>query len=41
LTSTALPWLGTVEATDEATGIAKAAKEFKTSASKLISLRRH
>jgi hypothetical protein len=34
-------WIGTVEAIDEADAIAKATKEFKTSASKLIALRRH
>jgi len=33
--------LGAVEAVSERAAIVKAAKEFKTSASKLIALRRH
>ena len=33
-------WLGTIEATDEAEAIAKAAAEFKASASKLIAMQR-
>ena len=33
-------WIGTIEATDEREAIDKAAKEFRTHASKLIAVRR-
>ncbi len=33
-------WIGTIEATDEREAIEKAAKEFRTHASKLIAVRR-